>query len=91
MKKWEYEELRDLMDGLYAYDTGSCCSGIHDETRRAQMVKYLDTLPVKEQDALLTRVMRDLYMSDESAAEGYTWEDAYQFGNWIAYEMRGLV
>ena len=85
----EYEELRDLLEGLYAYDTGSYDSGIRDETRRAEAVAQIEADP--DGGRVLGRIMRDLYLTDLALAAGHTWEDAYDFGDWLAYAMKGRL
>lgn len=81
-----YDELKDALDGFYAYDTGCLDSGIHDPKRKAQVVAYLFSLGTDERRILLGRIGRDLYLSDQALAEGYGLEDAGNFGNWV----RGL-
>jgi len=85
------EELRDALNGLYAYDTGSLDSGIHDEALRSRCIDELrhrtgphDLYP----RLFIGRMVRDLYLSEEALTEGYGPEDAYEFIRWLDDRMR---
>ena len=78
-----YDELKDTLDGFYAYDAGCLDSGIHDPKRKAQVVAYLLSLGTDERRILLGRIGRDLYLSDQAIAEGCGLEDAALFYEWL--------
>lgn len=78
-----YEEIRDAMNGIYAYDTGSVCSGICDESLRSAVKAHIRALPEPEHRSLLARLIINLYLSPESLAQGYGPEDAKNFLDWI--------
>lgn len=76
------EELRDAIDGLSAYDNGCVDSGIHDEALRARFHAHIGALAKDERRKVLSRVMRDLFLTDEAIARGYGWEDAGALAAW---------
>lgn len=83
------DELLDALLGLYAYDTGSLDSGIHDEALRARVVaelrRRLEDHPhhLLGCDPATTRLVRDGLISDERIAEGYCLEDLASFVTWL--------
>jgi hypothetical protein len=58
-------------------------SGIKDEALRQHCKDYLESLPPETQRLLLSRIMVELFLSDEALALGYGWEDATGFGRWL--------
>jgi len=84
------QELRDALDGLYAYDTGSVDSGIHDEALRQRcMIELQSRLGPGEAAPrlLLSRMIRDMWLSEEALAQGYGIEDALAFVGWLGDRM----
>jgi hypothetical protein len=82
------QELRDALDGLYAYDTGSADSGILDETLRRRCVQELGTRMAHEASRLfLSRLIRDMWLTEEALAQGYGIEDAVSFTGWLEDRM----
>lgn len=79
----DYEELRDLLNGLKAYDTGSTDSGIHDPRRKSQAIAYLRSLSGKDHRIILGRIGRDTYLTDEALEYGYGLEDIKGFIEWL--------
>lgn len=80
------DELMDALDGLYAYDTGSLDSGIHDEGLRARCIAELRTgLGAGEQvpRVRVGRIVRELYLTDERLEMGYGPEDVFAFLDWL--------
>lgn len=77
------EELMDALDGLHAYDGGATDSGIHDERLRQRCRHMIDSMDPDESRIVLSRGVRDLYLSDEAISEGYGWEDVLDFLKWI--------
>lgn len=85
------EELRDALGGLFAYDTGSIDSGIHDEVLRERCKEIIMAMPVGEYELMprlwLSRLVRDRYLSEEALAQGYGIEDVFSFVRWLHDEM----
>lgn len=84
------EELRDALDGLYAYDKGSVDSGIHDEDLRARCIKAMDGRRGNTEAVWrtwLARFTRDMWLSDESIGQGYGMEDVVHFAEWLEDQM----
>lgn len=73
----------DLIDGLYAYDTGCTDSGIRDEDRRRGQIDILAGMTEDEIRCEVSRYLRDGYLSEAQLAEGYGWEDALAFCKWL--------
>lgn len=85
-------ELREALDGLYAYDGGSTDSGIHDEALRVRVKAQLvaDAAlagPNAQVGPRLSRITRDLFLSDEAVEQGYGLEDVAGFLTWLAEYM----
>lgn len=87
----KYEELKDALDGLIAYDEGATDSGIHDEGLRQRCQEYIRSLPPKEQRALVAKLTIDMYLSPTALDAGYGPEDAKGFLEWMDDEMNCLV
>lgn len=77
------DDLKDALDGLIAYDTGSIDSGIHDEALRDRCIEALQELDDKQ----LTRLIRDMWVSEKAIAQGYTYEDLLSFCRWLGDYM----
>lgn len=84
------DELRDALDGLYAWDQGSVGSGIRDESLRARCVstlaerRGLGTTPWR---IWLGHLVREMWLSDQALAQGYGTEDAVHFVTWLEDRM----
>lgn len=83
----EFERLKKLIDGLIAYDDGATDSGLHDESAKQEIRDYLAGLSNKDHRVILSRVIRDLYLSDVAIEEGYGWEDAKSLGRWLENDL----
>lgn len=83
------EQLRNALDGLHAYDDGAVDSGIHDEDLRQRCINALkaQTGPHEIAPEVLSRIVRDLYLTDEAIAQGYGLEDAVGFIRWLDDRM----
>lgn len=79
----EYGELKDALDGLFAWDAGCSDSGIHDERLRQRVRDYVRTLAGPERRELLARIARDLYLSDDALRQGYGLPDVEEFISWL--------
>lgn len=77
-----YKEVRDALDGLYAYDTGSVDSGIHDPLLRQ---RAFESIPADQElrTPYLALLVRDLWFSDDAIKQGYGAEDALGFLRWL--------
>lgn len=82
-------ELTDALDGLHAYDTGSTDSGIHDEALRAKCIaelrRHLDS--ADEGRLFISRLLRNMWLSDHALAQGYGYEDLLGFVEWLSDYM----
>lgn len=85
------QELRDALEGLYAYDDGATDSGIHDEALRERCKKAIKAMPIGEHELFprlwLSRLIRDMWLSEESLEQGYGILDAMSFLRWLEEEM----
>lgn len=84
------DELRDALEGLFAYDEGATDSGIHDEGLRKRCMQEVEerkalgeTLP----RLLVSRMVRDMWLSEEALAQGYGIEDAIGFTEWLDRQL----
>lgn len=77
------EDLKDALDGLFAYDGGAVSSGIRDETLRMRCRDYLRSLGDSDRRVLLARIGRELYLTDAKLAQRYGLEDIAQFSQWL--------
>ena len=86
------DELRDALDGLFAYDEGATDSGIHDEDLRARCVRELQGRPRGAHESfprlLVSRMVRDMWLSEEALEQGYGLADAVGFMKWLDEQMR---
>ena len=84
------EELRAALDGLYAYDSGSIHSGVHDEALRAACVATMNAWP-RGQSAVFSDkhalLVREMWLSDQAIQDGYGLEDACEFVRWLSDRM----
>ena len=87
----DYETLRDSLDGLFAYDTGSTDSGIHDEALRERCKAHLQGLKDDDRRHLLGKMVAEMWLSEEALKKGYGPEDAKSFLTWLDDEMGCLV
>ena len=87
----KYEELKDALDGLLAYDEGATDSGIHDEGLRMRCQEYIRSLPPEEMRALVAKLTIDMWLSPEALKAGYGPEDAKTFLEWMDMDMNCLV
>lgn len=85
------QELRDALDGLFAYDGGATDSGIHDEVLRTRCKKAIKAMPCEPGELVprlwLSRLIRDMWLSEEALSQGYGIEDAVSFLRWLEEEM----
>lgn len=83
--------LCEALEGLYAYDGGSLDSGIKDEALRQKCKEYIKSLPLKSSELVprlwLSRLVRDMWLSEEALEQGYGIEDALKFLQWLQDEM----
>ena len=74
--------LAEALDGLLAgRDTPG--SGIRDEALRAEVQQYLDAMSENDLRVTVSRIARDLYLSEDALASGYGLEDAIAFGRFV--------
>ncbi len=77
------EELSDALDGLKAYDSGCIDSGIHDEVLRERVKAELAASSMTR----ISRIVREMRLSDEALAQGYTLEDVASILRWLDDRM----
>lgn len=89
------EELKDALDGLYAYDEGAADSGIRDEGLRERCIAALRQRRDEEEaaawSAWTARLVRDMFLTDERIAQGYGLTDAVLFIRWLEDRMGVLL
>lgn len=83
------DEFTDALMGIYAYDRGSVCSGIHDERLRARVIAELHR---GAQDLVfdrlrLSRIVREQFLTEEALAQQYGIEDVKHFIDWLSERM----
>ena len=80
-------ELKSALSTLYAADKNN---GTADETLRATVVTELrkDRSESELFSMRVTKIARDLFLSDEAIAQGYGLEDIRDFINWLDEAMR---
>ena len=78
-----YEELREAVNGIYAYDTGCVSSGIRDERLREAIKSEIGVLEGLEHRKLLARLVIDMHLSPEALEQGYGPEDAHALLCWF--------
>lgn len=85
------QQLRDALDGLYAYDGGAIDSSIHDEALRQRCKEAIAAMPLQPGEIAprlwLSRLIRDMWLSEEALSQGYGYEDAISFLEWLRDEM----
>lgn len=79
----EKKLIFNLLDGLYAFDTGSTDCGIQDEILRQQVIDYLDNLNEDEFRILMSNFIRESFVSHEAIQKGYGIEDVAAFIKWL--------
>lgn len=83
-------ELAGALDGLYAYDTGSTDSGIHDEALRARCIAEMASRRGPFEIAprvFLSRLVAGTWLTDDALAAGYGIEDVMCFIRWLDERM----
>lgn len=83
----DFEELSDVLSGLFAFDTGCVDSGIKDEWLRTQVVDHFNSLSEEETRILITEIAREFFMTDEMIAQGYGLEDCLSFARWFYEDL----
>jgi hypothetical protein len=85
------QELRDALEGLYAYDSGARGSGIHDEALRQRCIAAIKAIPYGPHELAprlwLSRLIRDMWLSENALSQGYGIEDAISFLKWLEEYM----
>lgn len=77
------DELYSALDGLHAFDSGAMDSGISDEAIRRQVCDYLGSVSDTERRLLLSRFVREHYLTEEALAAGYGIGDVADFIEWL--------
>jgi len=79
------QELMDALSGLFAYDSGATDSGIHDEELRARVIEEIrsDAGQFSLFGDRVSRLAREMFLTDEAIDEGYGLEDVQLFANWL--------
>ena len=83
------EDTKDLIIGLYAYDTGSVDSGIKDNTKKEELKNWLSEWLSKDKEFYkqFSRYIREEFLSEEALEQGYRLENVASFLKWLDYEM----
>lgn len=80
------EEMLGAMDGIFAYDVG-CNSGIHDDLLRDEVQEWLGLLDQEDFRLIMSRHIRDEFLSEERLEQGYGIADVVEFTRWLSFEM----
>jgi len=72
---------KELMIGLFAYDTGAVDSGIHDNVSKAELIGRLHA---EEDIAKIVTEYATWLLSEEGKSQGYTLEDVRCFLDWLS-------
>ncbi len=86
-----FEEIKDALDGLSAYDGGAIDSGIHDEVLRKKVQEHIQGLDAKEHRILIAKIIKETFLTDAALEQGYGPEDVRDFLVWLDEEMACLV
>ena len=80
-------ELRNALSTLYAADKNNSTA---DETLRATVIAELgkDRSESELFSVRVTKIARDMFLSDEAIEQGYGLEDVRDFINWLDEVMR---
>jgi hypothetical protein len=84
------ETLSNALIGLFAYDTGSVDSGIHDEALRSRVIRELRRLADEDGEAdrvRLSRIVREAFLTEEALELRYGIEDVKEFIDWLSNRM----
>lgn len=81
-------ELYDLLSGMYAYDMGDVDSGLHDETLRSLVIDDLTNLSDYNFRIIMSRFVREYFLSESALVEGYGVGDAASFIDWLGTHMQ---
>ena len=84
------ETLSNALIGLFAYDTGSVDSGIHDEALRSRAIRELRRLADEDGEAdrvRLSRIVREAFLTEEALELRYGIEDVKEFIDWLSNRM----
>lgn len=79
----DQETFQDAVSGLFAYDTGSISSGIKDDLLKIRVGVKLKSMNRLE----ISRLCRDMFISEEMLLNGYGIEDLISFTNWMHEEF----
>lgn len=84
------DDAWDQLEGIYAYDVGATDSGVHDEQLRQDVARIITAASEDEVRLSLSRWLREGWLSEESLAARYGYEDVLQFLKWFdAGDYRG--
>ncbi len=86
-----YEEIKDALDGLSAYDGGATDSGIHDEALRQRVKDLIQGLDEKKRRILIAQIIKETFLTNSALEQGYGPEDVKDFLVWLDEEMACLV
>ncbi|MNT77399.1 hypothetical protein D3C71_1546930 [compost metagenome] len=77
------EKLYDALDGMFAYDTGCVDSGIKDERLREEIKTYFFLTDDETVRLLLSRFIREYFLTEEKLDLKYGIEDVSAFIKWL--------
>lgn len=84
-----YEEIRDALDGFWAYDTGATDSGIKDADLKAKVMNHIQSLEPPEHKALLDKLCLE-FISGGGLWRTHSPEDLRDFLVWLTEDMECL-
>lgn len=89
MKNYHFEKLdnvKDAVDGLFAWDMGCKSSGIHDPLMKEALKKHFLKMSPDEQ-SLVAAKLASVYLSESGIEQGYRIEDVVALAKWLEDEM----
>ena len=84
------EELKESLDGLYAYDRGLVPSGVHDDRLKTRVAAevWADCPRAALFGPRITRIAGEMFASSEAIQGGYGLEDLQRFVEWLDTDLR---
>lgn len=80
-------EIKNNLINFYSYDTSGCDFGIKDDELKSKTLSALEDMGEDNSRKLISELLIECFLDEESLAEGYSWEDAKSFLNWYADGM----
>lgn len=82
----DFDYLVDNLVGFYSHDTTGSSWGIKDDRRKAEIIEYIKNMDEYQRRALMGKVVREAFLTDEALADGFGVEDVQAFITWMEDE-----